>query len=79
MGLPQKEIKTFAEARFTDNVKTIFVGHFHQNYRYRNNAKDKELHVLPDWFGTGKVTIYERPSGEITFPNWQELDCVPRH
>ena len=57
--LPEEEIKFFAESRFAESVDTIFVGHFHQEYIYRNHEA-KKLYVLPDWLSTQKVVFYHR-------------------
>ena len=73
LELPKSEIEDFAQARFAEGVNTIFMGHFHVQYHYRNrNAK--ELHVLPDWFSTQKVTIYDQNSREIKCVHWEEVD-----
>jgi len=75
LQLPKAEIENFAQARFAEGVNVIFMGHFHQQYFYRNRDA-KELHVLPDWFSTQKVTIYHRDSREITSIHWQEMGTL---
>ena len=72
LQLPETEIEDFAQARFAEGAKIIFVGHFHRQYLYRNRDL-KELHVLPDWFSTQKVTVYHRDLKEIRFIHWKEL------
>ena len=72
LGLPKEEIEFFAEARFAEGADTIFVGHFHQEYTYRNR-ESRELHILPDWHRTQKVTVYRRNPKKITFLHWREL------
>ena len=72
LQLPEAEIKNFAEARFSEGVEIIFVGHFHRQYVYRNRDS-KELHALPDWFSTQKITVYHRDLKKIRFIHWQEL------
>ena len=72
MHLPEAEIEDFAQARFAEGVNVIFMGHFHQPYFYRNHDA-KELHVLPDWLSTQKVTIYHRNSKEIKTIHWKEV------
>ena len=72
MQLPKAEVEDFAQARFSEGVNVIFMGHFHQQYLYRNQDA-KELHVLPDWFSTQKVTIYHRHSKEIKSIHWKEV------
>jgi UDP-2,3-diacylglucosamine hydrolase len=72
LQLPEAQIEDFAKARFAEGVHVIFMGHFHQQYLYRNHDA-KELHVLPDWFGTQKVTIYHRDLREVKSIHWQEV------
>jgi len=59
--LPREEIRVFAESRFAEGVDSIFVGHFHQEYIYRN-SDSKSLYILPDWFSTQKVTVFDQES-----------------
>ena len=73
LQLPKAEIEDFAQARFAEGVNVIFMGHFHRQYLYRNRDA-KELHVLPDWFSTQKITIYHRDSKEIRSIHWKEMD-----
>lgn len=70
--IPEDEIEKFAESRFTEGVDTIFVGHFHREYRYCN-FESKELYVLPDWLSTQKITIYQEQPKMITTIHWNEL------
>jgi UDP-2,3-diacylglucosamine pyrophosphatase LpxH len=72
LQLPKAEIEDFAQARFAEGVNVIFMGHFHRQYRYRNRDA-RELHVLPDWLGTQKVTIYHRDSKETKTLHWEEM------
>ncbi len=73
LHLPLEEFEFFAKSRFAEGIDTIFVGHFHQEYRYFNREL-KELYVLPDWFSTQKVTVYRRNPKKITFTHWKELE-----
>ena len=72
LQLPKAEIEDFAQARFAEGANVIFSGHFHMQYHYRNRDA-KELHLLPDWFSTQKVTIYDRDSEEIKSIHWEEV------
>lgn len=74
--LPEDEIRDFAETQFSNGVQTIFVGHFHQNYDYQNSASRK-LYVLPDWYSTHKVTLFEPGSSKITSLHWKQLNQIP--
>ena len=73
MHLPREEVKLFAETRFAEGIDTIFVGHFHQEYLYCN-ADSKKLYVLPDWFDTQKVTVFNRDTKKIAFIDWKEIN-----
>ena len=75
--VPKAEVEKYAESRFAEGVTTIFAGHFHQEYRYRS-AESKELHVLPDWLSTQKITIYQRNPEKVTTIHWKELAAVGR-
>ena len=70
--LPREEIESFADARFAEGVRTIFVGHFHQEYTYRNSDSNS-LYVLPDWFSTEKVTVYDQKSQTVISRHWKEV------
>jgi UDP-2,3-diacylglucosamine hydrolase len=71
-NIPEEEVEKFAESRFAEGVDTIFVGHFHREYRYRND-ESKELYVLPDWLGTQKITIFQECPKQIKSIHWKEL------
>jgi UDP-2,3-diacylglucosamine pyrophosphatase LpxH len=70
--LPREEIESFADAQFAEGVDTIFVGHFHQEYTYRN-SDSQSLYVLPDWFSTEKVTVYDPKLQTATSLNWKQI------
>ncbi|MBT8363432.1 MAG: metallophosphoesterase [Deltaproteobacteria bacterium] len=72
LQVPRDEIKFFADNRFAKGVDTIFVGHFHQEYCYRWHAS-KELHILPDWLSTQKVTLYQKNPKKVTTMHWKEI------
>ena len=78
LELPRQEIEVFAETQFAAGVETIFVGHFHQEYLY-SNADSKKLYVLPDWYSTRKVTVFDRDSKKAAFTHWNEIDSVAIH
>jgi UDP-2,3-diacylglucosamine pyrophosphatase LpxH len=73
LHLPLEEIKFFAEARFAEGFNTIFVGHFHQEYIYCNSDA-KLLYILPDWFSSQKVTLFNQKSKETTFLHWKQIN-----
>ena len=75
LQLPKAQLEDFAKARFAEGIQVIFMGHFHQQYLYRN-PDAKELHVLPDWFSTQKVTIFHRDSNEIKSIHWEEVGTL---
>ena len=73
LNLPRTEIEIFALSRFLQGADIIFVGHFHQEYTYRDH-ESRELHILPDWFSTQKVTLFHRDPRTVTSVHWEELD-----
>ena len=72
LHLPREEIKVFAKSRFAEGVDSIFVGHFHQEYIYRN-SDSKTLYILPDWFNTQKVTVFDQESKKTTYLHWKQI------
>jgi len=72
LHLPREEINLFADARFAEGIDTIFVGHFHQEYTYRNSVS-KSLYVLPDWFSTEKVTLFDQKLRTADGVHWKQI------
>jgi UDP-2,3-diacylglucosamine pyrophosphatase LpxH len=72
LQLPREEINLFADARFAEGINTIFVGHFHQEYTYRN-PDSKSLYVLPDWFSTEKVTLFDQKLRRADGIHWKQI------
>jgi UDP-2,3-diacylglucosamine pyrophosphatase LpxH len=70
--LPRREIRVFAESRFAEGVDSIFMGHFHQEYIYRN-SNSKSLYALPDWFSTRKVTVFDQESKKAACLHWKQI------
>ena len=65
MQIPWDEIKRFADRKFAQGIETIFAGHFHQEYCYRNQ-ESKKMYLLPDWLSTQKVTLYEKDKQRLS-------------
>jgi UDP-2,3-diacylglucosamine pyrophosphatase LpxH len=74
LHLPRDEIKTFADSRFAEGVESIFVGHFHREYAYRN-PDSKALYIMPDWFSTQKVTLFDQESQKATYLHWEQISA----
>ncbi|CAB1058926.1 hypothetical protein D1BOALGB6SA_3684 [Olavius sp. associated proteobacterium Delta 1] len=72
MQVPWDEIKFFANNRFAAGVDTIFMGHFHQAYCYRNQ-ESKKLYLLPGWLNTQEVTLYQKNPSTISTMPWRKL------
>ena len=72
LHLPRKEIEVFAESRFVEGVDSIFMGHFHREYIYRN-PDSKALYILPDWFSTQKVAVFDQESKITTYLHWKQI------
>ena len=69
---PRVEIEAFADARFAEGADPIFMGHFHREYIYRN-PDSKALYILPDWYSTQKVTVFDPKAREAVFLDWKEI------
>jgi len=69
---PAQQIETFAEHRFKESGRTIFIAHFHRPYSYRS-SEGGVLHTLPGWMGTGMVTLCDENNRTVRHLNWQEL------
>jgi UDP-2,3-diacylglucosamine hydrolase len=72
INFPQQEIEDFAESRFAEGADPIFMGHFHREFIYRN-PDSKSLYILPDWFSTQKVTVFDQISKKATFLHWNQI------
>jgi len=72
LQIPWVEIKSFADNRFAEGVNTIFMGHFHQENCY-SNQESKKIHLLPDWLGAQKVTLFQKNPLKISTGPWREL------
>ncbi len=70
--MPHAEIQSFAEARFAEGIEIIFMGHFHREQLYRN-GDGKKLYLLPDWFSTQKITVYDRITKQVRHMQWEAL------
>ena len=72
--MPWDEINYFAESWFAEGVDTIFMGHFHREYRYRkSNQESKILHLLPDWLSTQKITVFQKDPTSVLTGHWTKL------
>lgn len=69
---PGPEIDAFAEDRFENGGRTIFVGHFHRTYSYRS-AEGRDLYTVRGWFGTGTVTLFDGARNTLRQQNWRDL------
>lgn len=69
--LPEDELRTFAEDQFARGATHIYCGHFHQSFDYED-GEGRELHVVPQWQGTGLVGIIDDRDG-FAIRHWQAL------
>ncbi len=72
INFPRAEIEAFADSRFAEGADPIFMGHFHREYVYRNQDA-KALYILPDWYSTQKVTVFDQKARKATFSHWKEI------
>ncbi|QTA83926.1 Putative UDP-2,3-diacylglucosamine hydrolase [Desulfonema limicola] len=69
--LPETEIRNFGKSMFHKGIKTIFTGHFHQEYLICR--EDRRLYILNDWFSTQKICLYDKLSKKIKICHWSEI------
>jgi UDP-2,3-diacylglucosamine pyrophosphatase LpxH len=69
---PREAIEDFAESRFAEGANRIFVGHFHREFTYCN-PDSRSLYILPDWYSTQKVTVFDQKSQKATSLNWRQI------
>jgi UDP-2,3-diacylglucosamine pyrophosphatase LpxH len=72
MHFPRAEIEAFAESRFAEGADPIFMGHFHREYVY-HNPDSKALYILPDWYSTQKVTVFDHQAKKAVFLHWKQI------
>ena len=70
--LPEDMIAQYAEGEFKDGANKIFVAHFHQDFIYRN-PEAKALYVLPGWYQTKQITLYDTESEHINSLHWTDI------
>ena len=70
--LPEEEVQAFAERWFAKGVRRIFLGHFHQDYRYEG-TNGGICQLVPAWQGTGQVMRYDPETDQTELLPWQEL------
>lgn len=70
--LPLDELQAFAEARFQEKAKRIFVGHFHRSYHYRG-IRGGALDTLPAWCSRGWVSVLRPAADELRKGPWQDF------
>jgi UDP-2,3-diacylglucosamine pyrophosphatase LpxH len=68
-GLPEGEIRRFAEERLSAGVHTILVGHFHTGQSYQGTR----LHLLPDWHSSKSLALLDPGDGTLSQMHWREL------
>ena len=71
-GLPEGEIRRFAEAWLSADIHTVLAGHFH-TARSCQGPRGGRLHLLPDWHASQAVSVLDHATGEVTRMNWREL------
>ncbi len=70
--IPHDTLNLFACNKFKEGIKTIMLGHFHNEYCYEGETE--KLYSLPDWMDTGKISVYDCVSKELTSCKWTELN-----
>lgn len=70
IGLPEDALIAYAREMFSRGIHHILVGHFHQSYRYEE-GEHRFLQILPDWYATGMVSIYDGKT--VQSQHWESL------
>lgn len=70
--LPEAQVQAFAERWFAKGVRRIFLGHFHQDYRYEG-ANGGVCQLVPSWQSSGQVARYDATSDRTEILPWQDL------
>jgi len=65
-------IRAFANDRFAQGTRTIFVGHYHKAFEYGDGAGGR-LYVVPAWCDSESVGLYNADTGAVCFGRWQAL------
>lgn len=73
--LPHDEIHEFAAASFLNGISTIFVGHFHCDYRY-DHSDSQTLYAVPDWHTSQTVTVFDPGMHRVESLLWTDLNQI---
>jgi len=77
--LPREALLDLLSVARSSGIRRVFVGHFHQEAFFEQGGA--QLHILPDWMRTGRVTRFDPRTGRVTHLPWQALSegRLPRH
>lgn len=75
--LPEEHLRRFARERLESEVEAIFVGHFHQPYRYNHEEKGF-IQVLPAWYEGGSIAEWRSDERSLTLGPWEEILSVAK-
>ena len=60
-GVPERQVRRFAQRMFAAGAEQIFVGHFHSAFSC-DGPSGRKLYLLPAWFEAGQVTLVDSGS-----------------
>jgi len=72
IGLPYEALNEYARHWFRQGVETILVGHFHEKYHFQGE-RGGHLYVLPDWYASGEISLFDRDAGGLKSLPWRQL------
>jgi UDP-2,3-diacylglucosamine pyrophosphatase LpxH len=76
--MPMNDLRAFAEARFKEGTRRIFMGHFHQTL-HLEGLQGGRLDILPDWCSQGWVSVLH-PDETLQQGPWEDLlPLAPDH
>jgi len=70
--LPEAAVRHFAERRFAQGVRRIFLGHFHQAFRYEG-TNGGTCQLVPAWQSSGQIVHYDVQTDHAEMRHWREL------
>jgi hypothetical protein len=71
-SLPREQLREFAESRFRQGTRRIFLGHFHQTFHYQGE-RGGDLYTLPDWHSAGWISVLPGDRRTLQEGAWQDL------
>lgn len=72
--IPKDILTEFAKETFNNQVTSIVLGHFHNEYHLQ--IDNNHLFTIPDWMTTKKVTVYKNSIKDQYNCHWSEIETL---